>query len=78
MFTTRLAIAALIFPMVHAVFFGAGLVTVLAVPALADHAMALIPTVIFVGFVVGVPLSWMLAPRLRAAYLRGQGTADEL
>jgi hypothetical protein len=67
---TRIQIAALIFLMVNAVLFGAGLITVLAVPALASHAMALIPAVVALSFVIAAPISWFMAPRLRARYWR--------
>jgi hypothetical protein len=67
---TRVQIAALIFLMVNAVLFGAGLITILTVPALAAHAMALIPVVVALSFVVAAPVSWLMAPRLRARYWR--------
>lgn len=67
---TRIQIAALIFLMVNAVLFGAGLITVLTVPALAPHAMALIPAVVALSFVIAAPISWLMAPRLRARYWR--------
>ena len=67
---TRVQIAALIFLMVNAVLFGAGLITVLTIPALAAHAMGLIPVVVALSFVLAAPIAWLLAPRLRARYWR--------
>jgi hypothetical protein len=67
---TRVAIAALIYSMVNAVLFGAGLITVMTVPALSAHATTLVPTVVVASLVLAIPLSWALAPRLRARYWR--------
>jgi hypothetical protein len=58
----RARVAALIFVMVNAIVFGAGLVTVLAVPALAQHASFWIPAVVLASFVLAPPLSWLVAP----------------
>ncbi|ABD86783.1 hypothetical protein [Rhodopseudomonas palustris] len=70
MFNTRFRVAALIFTMTNAVIFGAGLVTVLLVPALSARAMELIPAVVVASFVLAAPLAWGLAPRLRARFER--------
>jgi len=67
-FTTRFQIAAMIFMMVNAVVFGAGIVPVLMIPSLAN----IIPAVVIASFVVSAPLSWFIAPRLRARYWRTQ------
>ncbi len=67
--TIRLAIAALVFMMVQAVLFGIGAVLVLATP-LHDEAMTLMPYMIAVTIILAAPLSWWLAPRLRARYWR--------
>jgi len=72
-FTTRFQIAAMIFMMVNAVVFGAGIVPVLMIPSLAN----IIPAVVIASFVdrefvVCAPLSWFIAPRLRARYWRTQ------
>lgn len=71
---TRLAIAALIFMMVQAVLFGIGAILVLATP-LSAHAMILMPWVVGVSFIVSAPLSWIIAPRLRARFYRRQATS---
>ena len=65
----RLAIAALLFMMIQAVFFGIGAVLVLATP-LKEQAMTLMPLVVVVTMIVSVPASWWLAPHLRARFWR--------
>jgi hypothetical protein len=69
--STRFQIALLVFMMTNAVAFGAGIVPVLAIPALAAHAFILIPAVVVASFAIGAPLAWFIAPRLRARYWRG-------
>jgi len=64
----RTMIAFLIALPVNAVLFGAGAITVLSIPALAEQAKYLLPAVIVLGFVATVPVAWMLAPRLRARF----------
>lgn len=66
----RTQLAALIFTMTNAVLFGAGLITVLTVPALSAHAFFWIPAVVAASFLFAAPLAWFLAPRLRARYWR--------
>lgn len=60
-------IAVLIFLMVQAVLFGVGAIVVLASP-LSTDASQLMPWVVGVSFLFAVPLSRLLAPRLRARY----------
>lgn len=60
----RVQIAALVFMMVQAVLFGTGAILVLSTP-LTAYAMQLMPWVVVVSTVISLPLSWMLAPRLR-------------
>jgi hypothetical protein len=48
----RLRVAMLIFVMVNAVVFGVGLVIVLTMPALSQHAFLWIPIVVVSSFVV--------------------------
>jgi hypothetical protein len=67
---TRLGIAALIYLMTNAVMFGAGLITVLTVPALRADAATWIPVVVAASLVLAAPAAWLLAPRLRARYWR--------
>ena len=65
--STRFGIAALVYMMLQAMLFGIGAVLVLATP-LKEVAMQLMPWVVGVSVVVAAPLSWWLAPRLRARY----------
>mgnify|MGYP003636087414 CR=1 FL=1 len=53
---TRTFITGLVALPVNAVLFGAGAITVLSIPALAENAKYLLPAVI---------VAWLLAPRLR-------------
>lgn len=76
--TTRLQIAALVFTMTNAVLFGAGLITVLAVPALSAHAGLGIALVVAASFIFAAPISWFIAPRLRARYWRRRAATDPL
>lgn len=72
--STKVAIAALIYSMVNAVLFGTGLIIVFTVPALSAHAIALVPAVVVVSLVLAIPVSWIVAPRLRARYWQGCST----
>lgn len=65
----RFQIAAMVFLMVQAVLFGIGVVLVLGTP-LAKQAMSLMPWVVGGSALVSAPVSWMIAPRLRARYWR--------
>lgn len=65
--STRFQIAVLVFMMVQAVLFGAGTVLVLATP-LSASAMQLMPWVVGVSAIVSLPVSWLIAPRLRARF----------
>lgn len=66
---TRFAIAALLFMNIQAVFFGIGAILILATP-LADVAMRLFPWMVAGTTLLAAPISWWLAPRLRARYWR--------
>lgn len=68
----RLQIAALVYLMAQAVMFGVGAVLVLATP-LQNMAMQLMPAVVVISSIVSAPLSWMIAPRLRARYWKRRG-----
>ncbi len=65
--SVRLQIAALIFMMVQAVFFGFGVVLVLATP-LTAWAVQLIPLVIGLSVIVSAPAAWMIAPHMRSRF----------
>jgi hypothetical protein len=56
--------------MTNAIAFGIGIVSILMIPAFANHAFEAIPTVVLASFVISAPLSWFIAPRLRARYWR--------
>jgi hypothetical protein len=56
--------------MVNAVLFGIGAVTVLSIPSLQEQWKFLIPIVVVASFVLAAPISWFIAPRLRARYWR--------
>jgi len=66
----RVEIAALIYTMTNAVIFGAGLVTVLTLPALRADEAILIPAVVVASLILAGPAAWVIAPRLRARYWR--------
>jgi multidrug efflux pump subunit AcrB len=68
-------ITILVYLMVQAVVFGFGAVLVLATP-LADFAMRLMPFVIVLSLIVSAPISWTLAPMLRARYARRQNAEE--
>lgn len=74
---TRLWIAAMIYPMVNAVLFGAGVITLLSIPLLAERANIFIWFVVAASFIFAAPVSWVLAPRLRLRYWR-QREANEI
>ncbi|MFG1213198.1 hypothetical protein V5F72_14895 [Xanthobacter flavus] len=73
----RLQLAAMLFMMIQAVtFFGALLVLLLS--PLARDAMTLMPFVVLGSSIISAPLSWWLAPRLRARTWRREGTVELL
>jgi len=72
----RAQLAALIYIMTSAVLFGAGLITVLTVPALSAQAIYGIPAVVVLSVVLAAPVAWFLAPRLRARYWRDRQRID--
>jgi hypothetical protein len=69
---SRLRIAALIYTMTNAVLFGAGVITVLTAPGLAENAAYWIPAVVVASLILAAPLAWVIAPRLRARTWRRQ------
>jgi hypothetical protein len=68
----RLRVATLVFTMVNAVVFGAGLVTVLTTPALAQHAFFWIPAVVVSSFIFSPPLAWFIAPMMMQRFLQAR------
>lgn len=75
--SVRLQLAAMLFMMIQAVTFFAGLVALLLSP-LASAAMSLMPFVVLGSSIISAPLSWWLAPRLRARTWRREGAAELL
>lgn len=67
---TRLWIAAMVYPMVNAVLFGAAAIAMLSIPALDEMASTLFPYAVAASFVLAAPIAWVIAPRLRARYWR--------
>lgn len=66
---TRLMVAAVVYPMVQAVLFGAGLICALILaPGLS--AQVSIPLVVVITALISLPLSWFIAPRMMARYQR--------
>ena len=63
----RFQISLLIYIIVQAVVFGVGIVIALA-PPWSAYAMQSLPWVVVVSAVISAPLSWMIAPRLRARF----------
>ncbi|MFG1248057.1 hypothetical protein [Xanthobacter flavus] len=73
----RLQLAAMLFMMIQAVTFFTALLLLLLSP-LARDAMTLMPFVVLGSSIISAPLSWWLAPRLRARTWRREGTAELL
>lgn len=71
---TRLMVAALVYPMVQAVMFGAGLIAaVLMAPQVSPQVS--IPLMIAATAVASLPLAWMIAPRMMLRYPQGYAPA---
>lgn len=73
----RFQIAAMLFLMIQAVMFFTGLILVLLTP-LAREAMMLLPWVVGITVAISLPLSWWLAPRLRARTWEQEGPMEIL
>ncbi len=76
--STRFMIAALVYMMVNAVLFGCAVTIVLAIPVLAAQANTLVPAVVVTSLILALPVSWFLAPRLRARYWRDRPASGAL
>ena len=68
----RLRVAAIIYAMVSAVVFGIGLIAVLLIPALVQHAFFWIPSVVVGSFALSAPLSWFIAPLMMQRFVRAR------
>lgn len=62
----RMEIALVIYMMVQGVLFGAALVSLLVSP-FANDAMQVLPWLVGATALVSLPLSWLVAQRLRAS-----------
>ena len=76
--STRLIIAALIYMIVNAVLFGCSVTIVLTIPVLAAQANTLVPAVVVTSLILALPVSWFVAPRLRARYWRDRRASSAL
>jgi hypothetical protein len=74
--SVRLQIAALIFMMVQGALFGVGVILILTTP-LTAWAAVLIPVLIVVSLLVSLPVSWLIAPRMRLRYARAKAAAAQ-
>ena len=68
----RLRVAILIFSMVNAALFGAGITTVLSFPALAQQAFFWVPAVVAVSFALSPPIAWLIAPSMMQRFLKAE------
>jgi len=57
-------IAVLVWMMVGTVFAGIAVMTILTVPSFANHDMRLIPVGAIAGFVVAIPVAFVVAKRM--------------
>ena len=73
---TRAQIASLVYVMTNAVLFGAGLILVLSSRTLSADAGFWIAVIVPASFILAAPISWWMAPRLRARYWRPRMIAD--
>jgi hypothetical protein len=65
-----LKIAIILWIVLGSTLAGCALIVVLATPVLAEQAMKLIPWAALAGFVVAMPLSWLLASNLSTPRVR--------
>jgi hypothetical protein len=73
----RFQISAMVFMMVQAILFCAGLLFVLLTP-LSSHSMATLPVMIALSMVVSSVIAWNIAPRLRLRYWRERGVSHDV
>jgi hypothetical protein len=62
---TRLAIAALIWPMIQGVLFGFGMIGLLAAPLSPSELLTAVWWMIGLTFLISPPVAWGMAPWLR-------------
>ena len=58
----RFTLAAIVYPMVNAVLFGAGAAAVLSIAP--ENTPNLLVAVIVASFILAAPISWLIAPKL--------------
>lgn len=75
--STRSRIGLLIYGMTNAVLFGIGIVLVLSIETLSEHAWILIPLVVVVSLILAWPIAWLVVPRLRKPLWRRRQLAEE-
>ncbi|MBB5047420.1 hypothetical protein HNR60_002175 [Rhodopseudomonas rhenobacensis] len=63
-------VAVVVWIVVGASLAGCAMVAVLAIPALADQGMQLIPRAVLAGFVVAIPLSFLIARKIARQSVR--------
>ena len=68
----RFRVAVLIFSMVNAALFGVGIITVLSIPALAQHAFFWVPAIVAASFVFAPPIAWLIAPSMMQRFLKAK------
>ena len=67
---SRLMVAALIYAIVNAVVFGAGMIVVLVTPALSQYAFFWVSAVVVSSFVISLPLAWFIAPLMMMRFMQ--------
>ncbi|KWT69284.1 hypothetical protein APY04_1367 [Hyphomicrobium sulfonivorans] len=76
--TDRLAIAALLYPMVSGVLFGAGILPLMMLTEQAQYLAEWFPIIIVASLLLAAPICWYLAPRLRARSQRRKAQKSAL
>lgn len=69
---TRIVLAAMLYPMANAVLFGSAATLVMAVPFLAERAGWALPAAVAFALIGALPVSYLIAPRLRLRYWRSR------
>lgn len=57
-------IAAVVWIMIGTVFAGIAVMTILSVPSLAEHALNYIPRAALGGFILAIPIAFLVAKRM--------------
>jgi hypothetical protein len=67
---TVIKVAVVIWIVLGAALAGCAMVAVLAIPSLASQGMHLIPRAVLAGFIVAIPLSYLVARKIARPSLR--------